>query len=162
MDALDSWTNHQSSQQDGDGGSRDPRLMLGLDEPINGGSFYTALVYPVSQADQASEHATSFAALIHGRQVMQSAFKSLQKPLLPTQQQQQPRPYFPHLSLCYSDLDMSRLASIKDQFIEDTHSSGHVKRAVTLDKCALVKCQGEAEEWETVAVFSLNGQELAK
>ena len=140
-------------------------LCLNLEEPINGGSFYTAMIYPVKQESKRSsssdEHqpqtrSTPFDRLLSGRSILQNLLSRYFPPQPPGYE---PKPYFPHLSLQYSSLPKSDLEPITRDFIAEAERSSTLASKVELDRCALMRLDGEVRDWEVVTVYKLDGEE---
>lgn len=141
-------------------------LCLNLEEPINGGSFYTAMIYPVAQkpttpssSDEHQPHirSTPFDRLLIGRSTLQNLLSRYFPPQPPGYE---PKPYFPHLSLQYSSLAKSDLDPITRDFIAESERESTLATRVELDRCALMRLDGEVREWSVVAVYKLDGEEI--
>jgi hypothetical protein len=141
-------------------------LNLDLEEPINGGSFYTAMIYPVKQeptrSSSSDEHQPQtrpkpFDRLLIGRSTLQTFLSRYYPPQPPGYE---PKPYFPHLSLQYSPLPKSDLEPITRDFIAEEKRSSTLATRVELDRCALMRLDGEVRDWEVVAVYKLDGEEV--
>lgn len=152
-------------------GESDAVLDLGLDLPTAGTFFFQAIIQPVTEditipaepsvvdvdttlsAD--SPKRTGFEALIKGRQILEQVFEK--KPT---------KPYFPHLSLMYSDKDQQALEDIVDQeFVvpgaeEKQAGKLDVAETVGFSRVTVVACVGKTEEWKEVARFDLEGNEV--
>lgn len=146
--------------------SFDLTLDLDLEGPINGGSFYTAMIYPVAQAPTKSSSlverqlqtgSTPYDRLLLGRSTLQN-FLSRYYP--PQPEGYEPKPYFPHLSLQYSPLPKSDLEPITREFIAEEKRSSTLATRVELDRCALMRLDGEVRDWSVVAVYKLDGEEI--
>ncbi|KAG7531980.1 hypothetical protein FFLO_03987 [Filobasidium floriforme] len=168
------WNESEGSFGDGQGKSGSSQLNsylnlnLDLEKPINGGSFYTAMIYPVAQeptkpssSDEHQPHtpspSTPFDRLLTGRTTLQNL---LSRYYPPQPEGYEPKPYFPHLSLQYSSLPKSDLEPITRQFIVEEERESTLASKVELDRCALVRLDGEVREWEVVAVYELDGEEI--
>lgn len=134
-------------------------LELDLEEPINGGSYYTAVIYPVAQASPSSSSVggAAYSRLISGRTELENILRSFYPPAPPGFT---PKPYFPHLSLQYSASSQPELASITQKFITTERAKGTLLQRVMVDRCALMRLEGEVPEWKTVAVCKLDGREV--
>jgi hypothetical protein len=150
---LKSWTENTGIKQ---------TLDLKLNEPINGGSFYTAIIYPVQQealSDVDIPGPTSYSKLLAGRSAFQTQLQRFFQPLPPAQV---PKPYFPHLSLQYSGLSQDRLGKITREFVQGERDKGGLVEVVRMDRCALMRCEGETAEWKTVEVYNREGDVVSK
>jgi hypothetical protein len=146
--ALTEWT-HSSGLTDG--------LGLNLEKPINEGTFYTAIIHPVEQdlPPTGEVGGTPYAQLLQGRSIVQARLNEtfhLPPPVPPH------KPYFPHLSLCYSSLAKQGLERTTKSFIKKTKEDGELVGYVKLDRCALMRLKGEVEDWKTVVVYDLSGR----
>ena len=152
-------------------GEADAVLDLGLDLPTAGTFFFQAIIQPVTEdftipaepsvvdvdttlsAD--SPKRTGFEALLKGRQILEQVFEK--KP---------PKPYFPHLSLMYSDKDQQALQAIVDEEFSvpgtGVQQGGKLDVAETVgfSRVTVVACVGKTEEWKEVARFDLEGNEV--
>lgn len=130
-----------------------PVLHLPLERPIAGETYYTAIVYPVKQ--DSSTSSTPFSKLLTGRHIVEEIFN---KP------NPSNRPFFPHLSLMYSDEPQSRCEEIKDKFLDErkgtNESGGGVQQSVKVGSCVVVRCQGTADEWKIEAEYGLDGRQI--
>ena len=152
-DGLKSWMGDTGINQ---------TLDLKLDAPINGGSFYTAIIYPIQQDSSSDDDIpgpTSYSKLIAGRSALQARLQRFFQPLPPAQV---PKPYFPHLSLQYSGLPQDRLGKITREFVQGERDKGELMEAVRMDRCALMRCEGETDEWTTVEIYDLKGEVVDK
>ena len=151
------WSRNKASDNKASDNSQSRPLELSLEEPINGGSFYTAMIYPVEQSSSGSAgDETAFDRLISGRSILESLLASFYSPRSPGFS---PKPYFPHLSLQYSSMDKSDLDPLKREFVKFEKAQGRLPSKVTIDRCALMHLEGEVPQWKTVKVFRLDGQE---
>lgn len=142
-------------------------LNLDLEEPINGGSFYSAMIYPVvqeptrsssSKERQLQTGSTPYDRLLTGRTTLQNLLSRYYPPQPPGYE---PKPYFPHLSLQYSSLPKLDLEPITREFIVEEERESTLASKVELDRCALMRLDGEVREWEVVAVYKLDGEEIS-
>ena len=152
-------------------GESDAVLDLGLDLPTAGTFFFQAIIQPITEditipaepsvvdvdttlsAD--SPKRTGFEALLRGRQILEQVFEA--KPA---------KPYFPHLSLMYSDKDHQALqAIVNEEFsVPDSEEKEagklSVAETVGFSRVTVVACVGKTEEWKEVARFDLEGNEI--
>jgi 2'-5' RNA ligase len=168
---LKAWSNESEgsfgNDQDKSGSSKSNlTLNLDLEEPINGGSFYTAMIYPVAQEPtkpsssderQLQTGSTPYDRLLIGRSLLQNLLSRY----FPSQPPgYEPKPYFPHLSLQYSSLPKPDLESLTREFIAEEERESTLATKVELDRCALMRLDGEVREWEVVVVYKLDGEEI--
>ncbi|KAI5449225.1 hypothetical protein NCC49_005204 [Naganishia albida] len=147
----------------------EPTLKLSLDLPTAGEFFFQAIIQPVTQdltvpaepslvepdttlsADATKR--TAYEALVKGRQILEQVFDK--KPN---------KPYFPHLSLMYSEKKQDELQGIVDaEFaVPGAEADGKmdVAEEVELTRVTIVACVGKTEEWKEVARFDLEGNEV--
>jgi hypothetical protein len=170
---LKAWSNESEgffgNGQDKSGSSKvnsNSTLNIALEKPINGGSFYTATIYPVAQEPTRSSSSnerqlqtgsTPYDRLLIGRSILQNL---LSRYYPPQPEGYEPKPYFPHLSLQYSPLPKSDLEPITREFIAEEKRSSTLATRVELDRCALMRLDGEVRDWEVVAVYKLDGEEV--
>ncbi|KAJ9093239.1 hypothetical protein QFC19_008445 [Naganishia cerealis] len=167
---LQRWT--KECELAGRFGESDPVLQLDLDLPIVGTHFFQAIIQPVTQDVTVPEQPslavpdttlgadapkrTAYEALIRGRQILEQVFDK--KP---------PKPYFPHLSLMYSEKQREELQRIVDTEFRvpgdvESEKKGKMESFVQVEcaRVTIVACVGKTEEWKEVARFDLAGKEI--
>jgi 2'-5' RNA ligase len=163
---LERWTNE--CKLAGELGESDPVLGLDLDLPATGTFFFQAIIQPVTQNITVPEQPslavpdttlgadapkrTGYEALLRGRQILEEVFEK--KPA---------KPYFPHLSLMYSEKQQEELQRIVDsEFSVEGVEEGKMQsfEQVECARVTVVACVGKTEDWKEVARFDLAGNEV--
>jgi hypothetical protein len=62
--------------------------------------------------------------------------------------------------LQYSSLPKPDLESLTREFIAEEERESTLATKVELDRCALMRLDGEVREWEVVVVYKLDGEEI--
>jgi hypothetical protein len=47
-------------------------------------------------------------------------------------------------------------------FVQKEREKGDLVAAVKMDRCVLMRCEGETEEWKTIEVYDLKGEVVSK
>lgn len=158
VEGLKKW--YDESLKHGEGGSAGsesderPILELPMEKPIAGETYYTAIIYPIKQSTTPSS--SLYNKLFTGRKIVEDIFDK------PTPSN---RPFFPHLSLLYSDESQSRCEEIKNAFVAERQGKkveeGGLQGNVRVGSCVVVRCQGTADKWVVEAEYGLDGREIA-
>ncbi|KAJ9115962.1 hypothetical protein QFC22_005105 [Naganishia vaughanmartiniae] len=163
---LQRWT--KECELAGEQGVEDPLLQLDLDLPTAGTFFFQAIIQPVTQNITVPEQPslavpdttlgadspkrTGYEALLRGRQILEEVFEK--KPA---------KPFYPHLSLMYSERAQDELQRIVDsEFSVEGVEKGKMESfgEVECARVTVVACVGKTEDWKEVARFDLAGNEV--
>lgn len=113
-------------------------LDLDLEAPRAGRIFFQAITQPVTQSTPGGQ------TLLDGRRRLEKTFDK------PTPSD---KPYYPHLSLLYSEKPVDELEKIAAEL--DDHG-----KKVRMQEVSVVLVQGPVEEWKEVARLKMNGERL--